>query len=467
MQRRIALLIGLLLVATACGDDDAVTTVSSTAAGSTTTTVPETSTTTTTAATTTIAETTTTTAPPTGPLAGFLAAPVEDPFFGSGFHDVAATDDTNSRMVSADAVRDDDLLVLEPLDPEPILTGLGEGELLVTASIEGPSGEPAPTATVLYALGPNGWSVYTTVSDASVLTYLETTTDYQARGPSGAVVVVPTITRFDWAGRALFTADVAVYRDGEPDTPAFEAEIECTVTAEYECMLISDDGVLRPGDEGEAVEALQAQLGAIDYYDGVGDGTYDEDVTEAVRLFQRDYRLAQDGKAGPNTLRVLGEVATGESEIVMARPDRVGTVEFGVPAPTARAALVEIFGTPTADTGWYTDACDGSQWNKVSWAGFTAIFTDRSGTEIFDGWHVDDLSAVPTWLYFAGGIGPTTTWAGLQALGAGYEPGYGGFWYLDSPPYNNGRFTLDPGDQPPPDATIASFGTATGAFVSC
>ena len=93
----------------------------------------------------------------------------------------------------------------------------------------------------------------------------------------------------------------------------------------------------------------------------------------------------------------------------MARSDRVGTVRFATPAPTARAGLVDIFGTPTADTGWYADACDGQQWNKVSWPGFTAIFTDRSGTEVFDGWHVEDLAAVPSWLYFEGGIRPTTT----------------------------------------------------------
>jgi hypothetical protein len=93
-------------------------------------------------------------------------------------------------------------------------------------------------------------------------------------------------------------------------------------------------------------------------------------------------------------------------------------------------------------------------------------FTDRSGSRRFDGWHVDDLAAVPDWLYFAGGIRPGTTWAYLEDLGATLD---GRPWSLSEFGYPNGTFTVTPsgGDGPDDDAVVKGFGTGTGGFVSC
>ena len=51
--------------------------------------------------------------------------------------------------------------------------------------------------------------------------------------------------------------------------------------------------------------------------------------------------------------------------------------------------------------------------------------------------------------------------------GGAFEPAFGGVWSIDAYGYNNGRFTSEPGEQPAGDLPIMSFGTGTGAFVSC
>jgi hypothetical protein len=225
--------------------------------------------------------------------------------------------------------------------------------------------------------------------------------------------------------------------------------------------------VLRPGDEGEAVEALQDALMELGYYGGAASATYDDETEEAVSLFQRDYRLSVDGKAGPQTLDLIDDVVSGRSDIVMASEEGVGEVLFGTTVETARPALIALFGTPDSSTGWYASACSGDMYLELTWDGFTAIFSDREGPRLFDGWHVDDLSDLPDWLYFAGGIRPSWRWSDFDDMGAGFDPEYGAFWYHHDLGYNNGRFVNPPSDPPAAGARIKSFGTGTGAFVTC
>ena len=47
---------------------------------------------------------------------------------------------------------------------------------------------------------------------------------------------------------------------------------------------------LREGAQGKAVKALQEALQTLSFYAGDTDGIYDEEVTAAVKLFQRFYR---------------------------------------------------------------------------------------------------------------------------------------------------------------------------------
>ena len=65
-------------------------------------------------------------------------------------------------------------------------------------------------------------------------------------------------------------------------------------------------GVLGQGVSGEAVLALQQELGARGYYEGGYDGDFGILTTQAVTAFQRDYGLETDGIAGPLTLAALG-----------------------------------------------------------------------------------------------------------------------------------------------------------------
>ena len=67
----------------------------------------------------------------------------------------------------------------------------------------------------------------------------------------------------------------------------------------------SDDGVLRPGDTGEAVKNLQYRLKELGYYSASRDGVYGSQTRTAVMAFQTRNGLTVDGIAGPATLKKL------------------------------------------------------------------------------------------------------------------------------------------------------------------
>ncbi len=63
--------------------------------------------------------------------------------------------------------------------------------------------------------------------------------------------------------------------------------------------------VLRPGDTGAAVRALQARLALEGFYSGPVSGVYDSLTAEAVKEFQEYHGLEVDGVAGGSTVREL------------------------------------------------------------------------------------------------------------------------------------------------------------------
>lgn len=69
--------------------------------------------------------------------------------------------------------------------------------------------------------------------------------------------------------------------------------------------------VLRPGDSGSNVLALQQALNKAGYGTLVLDGKYGTATTNAVRRFQLDHYLVVDGKAGPLTLSALNFTSSG------------------------------------------------------------------------------------------------------------------------------------------------------------
>ncbi|MCI2105718.1 MAG: spore cortex-lytic enzyme [Intestinimonas sp.] len=62
----------------------------------------------------------------------------------------------------------------------------------------------------------------------------------------------------------------------------------------------------RPGSTGDTVRTIQTKLKNWGYYEGNVDGIYGSRTTEAVRYFQRENSLTEDGIAGPATLAALG-----------------------------------------------------------------------------------------------------------------------------------------------------------------
>ena len=62
---------------------------------------------------------------------------------------------------------------------------------------------------------------------------------------------------------------------------------------------------LRRGDSGEAVRRLQERLAAMGYEPGPPDGIFGFLTEDALREFQRDFRLKIDGVAGPQVWKAL------------------------------------------------------------------------------------------------------------------------------------------------------------------
>lgn len=68
------------------------------------------------------------------------------------------------------------------------------------------------------------------------------------------------------------------------------------------------DRILKKGDKGDDVKAVQVRLVALGYYTGKLDGKYGNGTYNAVRTFQARNALTVDGKVGPRTLEKLEAV---------------------------------------------------------------------------------------------------------------------------------------------------------------
>ena len=68
----------------------------------------------------------------------------------------------------------------------------------------------------------------------------------------------------------------------------------------------------KQGSTGSGVKEVQQKLADAGYYTGSIDGIYGSGTAEAVKNFQRDNGLTQDGIAGTQTLSALG-ISTSES----------------------------------------------------------------------------------------------------------------------------------------------------------
>ncbi|UHQ21634.1 peptidoglycan-binding protein [Lysobacter sp. 5GHs7-4] len=88
----------------------------------------------------------------------------------------------------------------------------------------------------------------------------------------------------------------------------------------------SADGVLRSGEHGGEIRALQETLNKLGYQDGKGhalkpDADFGPSTKEAVQAFQRAHGLTDDGIAGPKTLDALKKADRAPLLSNAAHPD--------------------------------------------------------------------------------------------------------------------------------------------------
>ena len=102
---------------------------------------------------------------------------------------------------------------------------------------------------------------------------------------------------------------------------------------------LADDGILRPGDQGEEVKKIQQKLIELEYLQGEATGVFDEATEAAVRRFQRDHSLLETGMVDNITRRLL------EEEKEHARESRP---EYDVYEDTEEGALYESYAMPMA-----------------------------------------------------------------------------------------------------------------------
>jgi len=100
---------------------------------------------------------------------------------------------------------------------------------------------------------------------------------------------------------------------------------------------------LKPGSaDGALVASVQAELAAAGYDPGPADGRYGPRTADAIRAFQRDHALAEDGQVSPALLDAL---RAGRA------PSPPGSGAGGIPSPGAErlgSAMPRLPGDQTA-----------------------------------------------------------------------------------------------------------------------
>ena len=110
--------------------------------------------------------------------------------------------------------------------------------------------------------------------------------------------------------------------------------------------------VIRPGDSGPKVRALQQRLAALGYWLGAVDGDFGPITQQAVFALQKSAGIARDGVVGPDTERAL---ARGVRPTATLRGDGV-EIDLGrqVLVVVRGGKVVTILNTSTGNGEWYT-----------------------------------------------------------------------------------------------------------------
>jgi predicted chitinase len=117
--------------------------------------------------------------------------------------------------------------------------------------------------------------------------------------------------------------------------PAAQPAPEPVVEDELVVVSAPQGPILRPGDRGVFVKALQERLKELGYFSGLIDGKYGPLTERAVTNFQREHGLVPDGIVGDRTRQALdrsapldlGERADLDEKDLLKRGSRI--VKFG------------------------------------------------------------------------------------------------------------------------------------------
>lgn len=90
-----------------------------------------------------------------------------------------------------------------------------------------------------------------------------------------------------------------------PTTTQPEPSTTPSTTPSSTAAAVPAGTVLRPGDNGASIEALQAALASLGHDPGAVDGIYGAVTKEAVTAFQKSKGLEEDGIAGPKTIAAI------------------------------------------------------------------------------------------------------------------------------------------------------------------
>lgn len=109
---------------------------------------------------------------------------------------------------------------------------------------------------------------------------------------------------------------------------------------------------LKLGEQGEQVRNLQRQLKELGFYTGNVDGDYGVGTEEAVKAFQKQYKLTPDGQAGEMTLTKLASAkATMIPEVT---PAPTGSMKLGSEGDNVRSVQQKL-----KSLGFYNGSVDG------------------------------------------------------------------------------------------------------------
>lgn len=152
--------------------------------------------------------------------------------------------------------------------------------------------------------------------------------------------------------------------------------------------------LLRRGDRGSDVAALQRSLTGTGYWCGTDDGVFGHLTQQAVWAVQKHHRLARDGVVGPAT---RAAIATGSRP----KPKAGGT---GVEVHLGRQLLLvvrdgttrEVYNTSTGNGEWFT--LNGRRQRAVTPKGSWKVYSTWS-----DGWQQGPLGNMWRPMYYSKG----------------------------------------------------------------